>query len=393
MYLFANSQHEGSVAFPLQASDFAKDVDGMFTFIFFVSLFFFVVINVLMVYFVMKYRRKGERLPEKSPSHHMGMELAWTILPSFILVYMFVAGAFGYLKMRTPPEEAKSVERTIDVRAFKYGWQFIYPDGNITTELHLAKDVPVRFRIKASDALHSFYIREFRVKMDCVPGRYTECWVTPRITRTPEECVIVDADGNMTRGDKEPFHLQCAEYCGEGHSQMRTEWKDNGDGTGVWRLPVYVHDCSFEELVKYTKWKDGEYSRWENGKHYYDTLGCSGCHALEDAPQKLGPNFKKDNWGITREFTDGTTAKYDDAYVAESINYSTKKIVKGYPGQMPKFEINDERLTYLLDFIKNPSEDTVKTKVKDLKKDEGPKEEGGGSNEPKSTPEKTEENK
>lgn len=366
MQLFGN-QHEGSFSFPLPASDFAKDVDGAYAFIFWVSLFFFVLINVLMVYFVVKYRRREGHKPEKSPSHHMGIELAWTILPSFILVYMFVSGAFGYLKMRTPPEEAKSVERTIDVRAFKYGWQFIYPDGNITTELHLAKDVPVRFRIKASDALHSFYIREFRIKMDCVPGRFTECWVTPRLTRTPDECVAVDADGNMIRGEKEPFHLQCAEYCGEGHSQMRTEWKDNGDGTGFWRLPVYVHDCSFEELVKFTKWKETEYTRWENGKHYYDTLGCSGCHAVENQPQKLGPNFKASNWGITREFADGSTATFDESYVAESINYSTAKIVRGYPAQMPKYDINDERLSYLIDFIKSPTEDKAPTKVKDLK--------------------------
>ena len=388
MYLFANSEHEGTFSFPVPASDFAKEVDWMYSFIFWVALFFFVVINTLMVYFVVKYRRKGNQKPEKSPSHHMALELAWTILPSFLLVYMFVQGAFGYLNMTTPPEAARSVERTIDVRAFKYGWQFIYPDGNITTELHLAKDVPVRFRIKASDALHSFYIREFRIKMDCVPGRYTECWVTPRMTRTPDECVTINADGLMTKGAKEPFHLQCAEYCGEGHSQMRTEWKDNGDGTGVWRLPVYVHDCSFDELVKYTKWKEGEYSRWANGKHYYDTLGCSGCHALENQPQKLGPNFKASNWengGITREFTNAPPTRYTENYVRESINYSTKKIVKGYPAQMPKFEINDERLSFLIDFMKSPLEEKTKTLVKDLSKEDPEKSKSG---DPKAEPEK-----
>lgn len=370
MLVFASAEHEGSYSFPLPASNFAEHVDGMYLFIFWVALFFFVLINVLMVYFVYKYRRKGgKRLPEKSPSHNMPLELAWTILPSFLLVYMFVKGAFGYLDVRTPPESARSVERTIDVRAYKYGWQFIYPDGNMTTELHLAKGVPVRFRIKAKDVLHSFYIREFRFKMDAVPGRYTYAWVNPQLTRTPDECVNIDADGKMTQGAKEPFHLACAEYCGEGHSEMRTEWKGEADGTGYWRFPVYVHDCSFEELVKYTRWKDGEHSRWENGKEYYNRLGCSGCHAVEDDPQKIGPNFRKDNWGTTREFTDGTTAKFDENYVAESINFSTAKVVKGFPAQMPKFEINDERLSYLIDFIRDPKgESADKTKVEDLKK-------------------------
>lgn len=335
----------------------------MYAFIFWVSLFFFVVVVGLMCYFVFKYRRKDTRLPEKSPSHHTGLELAWTILPSFLLVYMFVAGAFGYLNMRTIPERATAVERTIDVKAFKYGWQFIYPNGDISSELHLAKDVPVRFRLKAEDALHSFYIREFRVKMDCVPGRYTECWVTPRMSRTPDQTIT--ADGK--KGNLEPFHLACTEYCGEGHSQMRTEWKENADGTGSWAFPVYVHDCSFEELVKFTQWKPAEHTRWESGQFYFKAYGCVGCHAIENATQKVGPNFMKANYGIERQFEDGTTAVINDQYLRESINYSTAKVVKGYPNQMPKFNFNEEQLAALIDFIRSPSEDpTPNVKLKDL---------------------------
>ena len=369
MVLFAQvTSREGTFSFPLPASNFAADVDGMYAFIFWISLFFFVVINVCMFYFVYKYRRKDSRLPEKSPSHHMGIELAWMILPSFLLVYMFVVGAFGYLDMRTPPEAAAAVERTIDVKAFKYGWQFIYPNGDITTELHLAKDVPVRFRIKAEDALHSFFIREFRIKMDCVPGRFTECWVTPRMTRTPDE--TLNKDGS--RGSLEPFHLACSEYCGEGHSQMRTEWKANPDGkTGSWAFPVYVHDCSFDELATFTNWKPQENSRWENGQFYFKAYGCVGCHNIEDGPQKVGPNFKADNWGsnVMRQFEEGPDAPADDDYIRESINYSTKRVVKGYPNQMPKFNFDDEKLSYLIDFIKSPASDPNPTKVKDLKKE------------------------
>ncbi|MEC9092162.1 MAG: cytochrome c oxidase subunit II transmembrane domain-containing protein [Planctomycetota bacterium] len=355
MLLFAETEREGTLSFPLPASGFANDVDQMYVLIFWISLVFFVLIVAAMVYFVVKYRRDGSRLPEKSPSHHTGIELAWTIGPSFLLVYMFWYGALGYLDMRTPPQSASVVERTIDVTAFKYGWQFTYPNGDITTELHLAKDVPVRFRIKSNDTLHAFFIREFRIKIDCVPGRYTECWVTPTMTRTPDE--TLNSDG--TRGAKEPFHLACAEYCGEGHSQMRTEWKADAKdaNVGSWAYPVYVHDCSFEALTQFTTWKPSEHTRWQNGEFYFKAYGCVGCHALEGAPQKVGPNFKKEDYGAARTFTDGSTGTFDENYILESINYSTAKVRKGYPNQMPKFNLSDEQLRSLLDFIRSPLED------------------------------------
>jgi len=359
MFLFSQAR-EGSFSFPTQGSSFAAEVDSMYAFIFWISLFFFIVINGLMVYFVIKYRRKDKRLPEKSPAHHTVLELAWTILPAFILVIMFIRGAWGYLEMRNPPEAANAVERTIDVRAFKYGWQFTYPNGDITSELHLAKNVPVRFRISSRDALHSFFIREFRLKMDCVPGRYTEAWVNPIETRTPSETISVDENGNVSKGEKEPFHLQCAEYCGEGHSQMRTEWKDDG----TWAFPVYVHDCSFDELTEFTTWDFDQNSNWKNGEFLFKAYGCVGCHAIEGAAQKVGPNFRADQWRVDRRSATGEVKTFaNDAefetYLSRSINYSTEFIVNGYPNQMPKFEFSPKQLDGLIAFIRSPGQETV----------------------------------
>ncbi len=364
MVLFSQ-QREGSFSFPEQASNFAVSVDNTYAAIFWVSLLFFVAVNGVMVYFVAKYRRKDGKKAENSPSHNLPMELAWTILPSLILVVMFVQGALGYLEMRIPPESANAVERTIEVKAFKYGWQFIYPNGDITSELHLAQNVPVRFKISAKDALHSFFIREFRIKMDCVPGRYTECWVTPTMTRTPSECVTETESGEIEKGPKEPFHLQCAEYCGQGHSQMRTEWKEESKS---WAFPVYVHDLSFEELEVFTRWKTGEHTPWKNGEFYFNAYGCVGCHAIGNNAQKIGPNFQSDGWNIggKRDFSNGESITFDsesaiDNYISESINYSTKLVVKGYPNQMPKFEFDQDTLGHLIAFIRSPEAEPTNT--------------------------------
>ena len=377
MFLFSQ-QREGTFSFPENASTFASKVDGMYAAIFWISFVFFVGVVAAMMYFVVKYKRKSDsesdRLPEKSPSHHTVLELTWTIVPSFILVFMFIGGAFGYLEMRTVPKSADSVERTIDVVASKWEWQFIYPNGDITNELHLAKNVPVRFRIKSKDALHSFYIREFRIKMDCVPGRYTECWVRPTKTRTPDETFTVNADETKTQGDKQPFHLQCAEYCGDNHSQMRTEWKGADLG---WRLPVYVHDCSFEELSEFTKHDYDNETPWESGKHLFE-MNCASCHALEDATKKVGPNFKMSEWEIGKSRTSniGETIAFNedvdvDNYIEESINQSSKFVVQGYPNQMPKFNFDPVELNYLRTFVKSPAADPVPGKTnKDIAEEE-----------------------
>ncbi len=263
-------------------------------------------------------------------------------------------------------DSKKDAARTINVIARRYGWVFVYPDGNMTSELHLAKDVEVRLRATSQDVLHSFFIPEFRLKVDCVPGRFTECRVKPTKSRTLEECLNVNKDGKLSKGKLKPYHLRCAEFCGKGHDQMRTHWQDNGDGTGKWNYPVYVHDCSFNELAKFTGWNVSEHSKWENGKHLHSQIGCAACHALGDQPTKVGPNFMAKNWNMHRTLKGNSKAVFDADYIRESVNFSNKKIVKGFPNVMPKYSLTMERLSHLIEFIKSPTEDKEKIKIKDL---------------------------
>ena len=120
--------------FQEQASAFAGDIDSLYMDIFWISLAFFVVIVAFMVYFCFKYRRKdGVIDPQPSSSHNTTIEILWSVLPSILLVYMFVEGANTFWEMKVP----KTNSEEIQVVAYKYGWQFIYPNGDTTSELHL----------------------------------------------------------------------------------------------------------------------------------------------------------------------------------------------------------------------------------------------------------------
>ena len=181
------------------ASEFAGAIDSLYMDIFWISLVFFVAIVGFMVYFCFKYRRRdGVIDPQPSASHNTTIEILWSVLPSILLVYMFVEGAGTFWEMKVPKPNAEEIQ----VIAYKYGWQFVYPNGDTTSELHLVQDRPVVLKMQSKDVLHSFFVSAFRQKQDIVPGRYTYTYIEPNKAGQ--------------------YRLSCNEYCGDGHSKMRT---------------------------------------------------------------------------------------------------------------------------------------------------------------------------
>jgi cytochrome c oxidase subunit 2 len=98
----------------------------------------------------------------------------------------------------------KPAELTINVSGMQYAWLFTYPDNDVTTgELHLPIGKTVEINMTASDVIHAFWIPEFRVKQDAIPGRQTNLRFTPR-----------------KAGD---YDLICAELCGPYHGVMKSQ--------------------------------------------------------------------------------------------------------------------------------------------------------------------------
>ena len=307
-------EHAGTYWFPESASSFAPAVDSLYMIIFWICVFFFAGIVAAMIYLVIRYRRVGNEInPEPSTSHNTWLEIAWSVLPSILLVYIFWEGANGWFDMRIAPEDAEEIH----VTARKWNWQFTYPDGDISNELHLVLDRPVKLVMRSDDVLHSMFIPAFRQKVDVVPGRYTYAYLMP--TRVGQ------------------YRLACTEYCGDEHSNMRT------------MCEVHIDE---EDRKTTTEWKSVLYKPWKNGERLFK-INCSGCHDVEGVA-KTGPELNL-IWGETENFTNAEPLTVDENYIRESILYPNAKIVEGYLPKMNSFEgkLSDAQIDQLIAYIKH----------------------------------------
>jgi cytochrome c oxidase subunit 2 len=183
---------------PPQASTTSGDIDFVFSFIFWVSAFFFALIVGLMVFFLIRYRRRkpGQGAAPDAPEGNVTLELVWSAIPFVLVVVMFWLGFKTFMDHRTAPGNAYEVS----VTGMKWAWQFEYANGWVENELNVPADTPVRLVMTSEDVIHSLSIPAFRVKQDVVPGRYTEAWF-----RCPEP-------GR--------YRIFCTEYCGTKHGDM-----------------------------------------------------------------------------------------------------------------------------------------------------------------------------
>ena len=176
-------------------SNFVSSVDGTFLFTLIVSVFFLVLITVLMIFFVIKYSRK--RNPKATNIHgNMFLEIAWTGIPTILVLIMFWYGWQGYKEMVNVPENAMP----IDVTAQMWKWSFKYEDGKITDSLYVPVNTPIKLTLHSNDVNHSFFIPAFRLKKDVFPNRERVAWFIAKET-----------------GE---YDIACSEYCGMNHSYM-----------------------------------------------------------------------------------------------------------------------------------------------------------------------------
>lgn len=304
---------------PKQASTVAGDVDALYYFIFWLSAIFFVGIVGAMLYFVFKYKKRGDD-DKTSPVHHSTkLEIWWSVIPTALLVVMFFWGFRTWMDMQVPPADALEVR----VTARQWSWQFDYPrEGIVNNKLVVPVDTPVKLIMSSDDVLHSLFVPVFRIKKDAVPGRYQVLWFEATETGV--------------------FDLYCTEYCGKDHSKMIT------------RVEVMTKE-------KYQEWVDsgglGEAAKnmpmSEIGKIFFGRYGCNQCHSV-DGTDNTGPTLQG-LYGADESLSDGSTVKVDDDYLRESILMPAAKVVKGYQPKMPSFKgkIKEKQLTAILEYIKS----------------------------------------
>ncbi len=225
---------------PVAASDEAPLVDGLFNTMMTVSTGIFLIVEGVLIYAVIRYRRRaGDNEDGPATEGNVPLEILWTAIPAIIVIgislYSFDVynnmGGFDPHSAHAAPmmedamnmpgmaraatvqvsqsdpsadEVKKPAELTINVTGLQYAWLFNYPDKDVTTgELHLPIGKTVEINMTANDVIHAFWIPEFRVKQDAIPGRQTHLRFTPR-----------------KAGD---YDLICAELCGPYHGVMKSQ--------------------------------------------------------------------------------------------------------------------------------------------------------------------------
>jgi cytochrome c oxidase subunit 2 len=292
---------------PQSASAQAEEVDFAFAYILWVSIIFTIIVVGLMTWFLIKYRAKSDDEPDPVgvTTHSTTLEITWTLIPTCIVLVMFVLGFKGYLNDQVAPPNAY----TVDVTAYSWGWSFKHPNGAITNDLHLPVNRPVQFRLISSDVIHSLYIPAFRMKKDVVPGRRNTIWTTPTQVGI--------------------YELACTEYCGTLHSRMGRK--------------VFVYEAEqFEDMLAkvsnlYVNFATKEpYPIEEVGSRLASARGCIGCHSI-DGSAGTGPTWR-DLWGDPEHaMADGSIVAVDAEYIRNSIYYPGQQIVAGYGNAMASY--------------------------------------------------------
>lgn len=296
---------------PASASAHSGPVDWLYIFLVALSAFMTLVIFGTILVFGMKYRRRQNREATQIEGSLI-LEIGWSVIPLGIFLVIFVWGAVLFFQLRTPPRDSAEIY----VVGKQWMWKLEHMEGaREVDELHVPVDRDIKLIMTSQDVIHSFFIPEFRVKQDVLPGRYTTLWFRATQVGT--------------------YHLLCTQYCGTNHSGMI--------GT------VYVMNQQ-----DYQAWLAGapSGSLAQDGQTMFQQLGCPTCHRFD--VQGRGPNLIG-VFGNPVTLEDGRTVIADENYVRESILSPAAKIVSGFQPIMPSFQgqVSEDQLNALVAYVKS----------------------------------------
>ena len=184
--------------FPVDASGAADQVDTVYDVLLICSVPVFVLVMTIAIYSVVRFRAKPGDMRDGPPIHgNTRLEVIWVAVP-FIMVTALAIYAWIVLD---DIEAKQPDEMVVRVTGQQFTWSFGYPEKVSSRTLVLLEGQPIDFRIHSRDVIHSFWVPEFRIKSDAVPGLTTKIRLTPdRVGR---------------------YQVVCAELCGLGHAAMR----------------------------------------------------------------------------------------------------------------------------------------------------------------------------
>ncbi|GLC27112.1 cytochrome c oxidase subunit II [Roseisolibacter agri] len=184
-------------------SEFNADVGSLFNRLFFWGTIVFVLVEALLLYVIIKFRRKPGQAEPKHVHGNTTLEVLWTAIPAVILVFIAVPTVRTIFRTQA---KARPDALQVEVIGHQWWWEFRYPEYNVSTanELYLPAGRTVNFSLKTADVLHSFWIPALAGKRDLIANHTNFLWFTP-------DSALGAAAWNG----------HCAEYCGASHANMK----------------------------------------------------------------------------------------------------------------------------------------------------------------------------
>jgi cytochrome c oxidase subunit 2 len=283
--------------------------------------FLFSLITVFVVYSAVVYRhRPGDAGVGANFKSSNQLEIFWTIIPLGLVIFLSFLGSKDLAQTRRAEPNALEVK----VTAFQWGWLFEYPNnGDIkSNQLYLPVDQQVHLTMTSRDVIHSFWVPEFGIKQDILPGAN----------------LVKELRINPTRIGS--YTVYCNQLCGGAHAYMTAPVK-------------VVSKQDFESWVA-SQNNSASLTPAQRGEKAAPTSGCIGCHTITGA-KSVGPTWKG-LAGSQVKLADGSTVTADDAYLHDSIVDPNKQIAEGFPPNlMPKTyknSLSEQQIQDLIAFIK-----------------------------------------
>jgi cytochrome c oxidase subunit 2 len=301
--------------FPAEGDTAAGKIDTVYDVLLICSVPIFVLVMTIAIYSVIRFRAKPGDMGDGPPIHgNTRLEIIWVTIP-FLLVSALAA--YGWIVL-DDIEAKKPNEMVVRVTGEQFTWSFGYPNAKVTsTELVLPENRPIDFRIRSRDVVHSFWVPEFRLKRDAVPGLTTRIRLTPnRVGR---------------------YQVVCAELCGIGHSTMR-------------QLVRVVPPGEFNTWLRRQRRAAGGGGGGDggggggqaaaNGETVFNENGCGSCHTLAEAGAKgtVGPDL--DNIKTATK-----------AYIRQSIVDPNADVIQGFPRDVMPQNFRDQIPSQQLDAL------------------------------------------
>jgi cytochrome c oxidase subunit 2 len=310
---------------PAQSSSVAGDIDALHYTVILATMAGVTLAAVVAGVFLVRYRRRSTAIP-LTPQVIAPLWLEVVVYGGLLVLFCawWVVGFAQYREIETAPADAIPIY----VTAKQWMWKFAYPEGPTSQDaLIVPVGRPVKLIMTSRDVIHSFFVPDFRLKQDVVPGRAETLWFEATEPGSHE--------------------VLCTQYCGLRHSMMRSQvialsGADYARWLDAARAPLELPGAK----------GDGQ-GLAEDGHATAAERGCLRCHTTDGSPF-IGPTWAH-AFGQLRHTADGRDVVIDEAYLTESMMDPQAVIAAGFPPVMPSYQgvLTPAEVSALVEYIRS----------------------------------------